>query len=368
MNRKEILLIFKGDIFDLPPMLAIIDSLKKKYNVKVISHLYEGNIESLNAIYQEYSVSFISRFPLQKSRQIRVRLLNRIKRICFHYYICALFKKLKYDVLWVVHEDTIIKFNKMFRGKRYIVSLYELNDTLPQKLKAIKPYVQDARQVVVPEYNRANILRTWLKLSKTPNVLPNKPIGHPRRRNLKNPYSNLINGKKVILYQGLVIEERKIDAYCEAVRDMQDILLVVMGNGCGDEIYKKYLKETYPYVLFIDFINPPRHLEVTSCASIGIVTYDYSMLNTIYCAPNKIWEYTGFGIPMIANEIPGLKYPIEKYNAGICTNTEDKECIKEAIEKIMTDYDMYAKGALAMYDSVDVDNIIQDVVEKFLDE
>lgn len=62
----------------------------------------------------------------------------------------------------------------------------------------------------------------------------------------------------------------------------------------------------------LPYITAPYHLEVTSHAFIGILIYApvygtfTSPLNSIYCAPNKLYEFSHFGIPMIGNNIPGL--------------------------------------------------------------
>lgn len=362
---KTILLVFKADIFDLPPMITIIDSLKDKYKLKVITHLFEGNEEKFREMYKGKPVELITNHPLSKSRSKVERLKNRLKRRLFETYIRGLFPTIDYDILWCIHEDTIMRFANLFKGKKYIVSLYELNDTRQNILKGIKKTLQNARAVYVPEYNRACITRCWLDLKKTPTVIPNKPLGHPLERNLPCVHQEYFDGKFTILYQGLVIEERKIDAYCEAVQDMNDIQLVVMGNGYGAEDYRNFLKQKYPKVKFIDFVTPPKHLNVTSNAQIGIVTYDYSTLNTIFCAPNKIWEYAGFGIPMIANDIPGLNDTVSKYHAGICVDTEDAEAIKEAIIKISSDYEFYKESTLAFYNSCNIKDLINKIVKEY---
>ena len=363
---KTILLVFKADIFDLPPMITIIDSLKERYKLKVITHLFEGNEEKFREMYKDDNVELITSRPLSKSRSKVERLKNRLKRRLFEADVRKQFSGIEYDILWCIHEDTIMRFADLFKGKKYIVSLYELNDTRQYILKGIQETVQNAQAVYVPEYNRACITRCWLELKKTPTVIPNKPLDHPMERNLPCIHQEYFDGKFTILYQGLVIEERKIDAYCEAVQDMDDVQLVVMGNGYGAEEYRNSLKARFPKVKFIDFVTPPKHLNVTSNAQVGIVTYDYSTLNTIFCAPNKIWEYAGFGIPMIANDIPGLNDTVNKYHAGICVDTEDASAIKEAIVKISSDYELYKKSTLEFYNSCDIKTMINKIVEDYI--
>lgn len=364
--KKTVLLFCKADIFDLPPLITIIDSLKDNYYIVIVSHMYEGNAEKFIEMYKQDDVELITSHPLSKSRSKIERIKNRFKRVQFRKEIRRKFPSMQYDVLWVIHEDTMYDFPRLFKGRKYMASLYELNDTRRWIIDKVTPACQEAFTVFEPEYNRACITRSWMQLRKTPTVIPNKPLVHPLKRKIQCEHQEYFDGKFTILYQGLVIEERKIDAYCEAVKDMDDVKLVVMGNGYGAEEYRNSLKSRFPHVKFIDFIRPPAHLNVTSNAHIGIVTYDYSTLNTIFCAPNKVWETAGFGIPMIANDIPGLADTVGKYHAGLCIDTESAEEIKDAILKIKANYQEYSEGALNLYNSVDVKALINEAVEKYL--
>lgn len=366
MNKKSVLLFCKADIFDLPPLITIIDSLKDNYSIKLVSQMWEGNAQKFLEMYRQGEVELITSHPLSKSRTKVERLKNRYKRVQFRKHMRQLFPSITYDVLWVIHEDTLYDFPGLFVGKKYLASLYELNDTRMYINNKIAKACRKAFTLFEPEYNRACIARSWLKLPKTPSVIPNKPLGHPLKRNIPCVHQEYFDGKFTILYQGLVIEERKIDAYCEAVADMPDVQLVVMGNGYGAEEYRNSLKQRFPHVKFVDFVRPPAHLNVTSNAQIGIVTYDYSSLNTIFCAPNKVWETAGFGIPMIANDIPGLADTVGKYHAGLCVDTEDAQAIKQAIATIKSNYQHYSQGALDLYQSVDVKALINNAVEEYL--
>ena len=45
---------------------------------------------------------------------------------------------------------------------------------------------------------------------------------------------------------------------------------------------------------------------------------DRNSLNRAFCAPNKIYEYSGLRIPAIGNEVPGLVNTIGAAKAGVC--------------------------------------------------
>lgn len=60
-----------------------------------------------------------------------------------------------------------------------------------------------------------------------------------------------------------------------------------------------------------------------------------------------------FGIPMIGNDIPGLKYSFEHYNSGLCVDDLSVNNICKSIEYIENNYDIMSKGSKKYYDSID---------------
>jgi len=364
---KTILFILNRECTYLPPFLTIIDSLCEAYCLKIISSESELGMKSLKDMYKHKNVHFISTITKEEGTSFAHRVLNRIKRKLniksdFHKETVRLLNTEQYDFLWVIHEETLYEFKKEILHKKYIVSLYELNDHRRTFLDELKPSIQNAVEVLVPEYNRACILRTWLELRKTPTVIPNKPLNHPRIRNIDNPYSSQLKDKKIILYQGYIQRSRNIDALCEAVKDLPEYTIIIMGSG--DKSYIAELTSKYSQITYISFVTPPNHLYITSYAHIAIVKYDFICLNAIFCAPNKTWEYSGFGIPVLCHNLPGLEYTIGKYNAGICTDMDDKESIKSAIMQIDAHYEEYSNNAKTFYDSIDIKLLINRVTEK----
>ena len=359
--KKTILLVFAGECHRLPPFLAIIDSLHYDYQLKVISYEKRKGMEMLKSQYKD--VEFLSSCIRPETESFSDKLIRHLYYpIAFHRETKRLIKTTSRDLLWIIHERTLIEFADSLPDKDYIVSFYELNDTDEKFVKKTRKTVLRAKELITAEYNRSCIMRVWYKLDYTPAVIPNKPYYHPRKRNLECEYSAVFNGKKVILYQGHIQRVRNVNALCDAVEGMPGYLLVLMGDG--DDEYVNYLKNKYKNILFVDFIAPPHHLDVTSWARIGIVKYDFTFINHLYCAPNKIWEYSGFDMPMIGNQLPGLQNTFERYHAGLCVDTESPDEIKRAIKRIDDNYEEFSANARRFYDSFDVKKEILKIVDK----
>lgn len=366
-EKKTILFLLNRECTYLPPFMAILDSLCDNYSLKVISYEKKGGIERLEKLYESKDVEFLYHRIQDDFTSIKERIVRRTNKLlrcktAYHKEVEKLIAQTPYDLLWVIHEETAFEFRKELAGKKYLLSFYELNDHRRDFLEQLKAVAQNALEVLVPEYNRACILRTWMKLDKTPTVIPNKPLNHPRRRCIPNSYQEQLEGKKVVLYQGYINRSRNLDKVCEAVKDMPDYCIVLMGKG--DESYISELKQKYPQIIHISFIAPPEHLFVTSWAHIAIVKYDFVVLNAIFCAPNKTWEYTGFGIPVLCHDIPGLRYTIGQYKAGVCTDMDDTEAIKAAIKEIDNNYEEYLRNAEKYYESFDVKKTLLSIANK----
>lgn len=360
--KKNVLFISFLRPSTLPPFLALIDAMLEKgsYSIKVIAGEEDNEIDEY---YKGKDVEFIHFFSGNFSRNVFIRraqvYLNEAK---FYYGVKKSIKEINPDVLWIIHEITAMRVGRLL-DRPFILSVYELNDTHPQITKKIIPISRRAKVNIACEYNRAQMMKLWYKLKEAPIVLPNKPFVHPRQKNLStDTIVDDIKGK-IILYQGRMYPgERNLEALCEAVSRMEGFSLVLMGHK---NEYALSLKAKYPGIYLIDYIKAPFHLKITSHAYIGVVTYSYNSLDTIYCAPNKIWEYSGFSIPMIANDIPGLRYTVEASKSGICVDTDNAESIQSAIYEIDCRYEYYAQNAETMYEQCDIDEIINCVLTKY---
>ena len=175
------------------------------------------------------------------------------------------------------------------------------------------------------------------------------------------------SGKKIVLYQGSFHKDRNLEPFFKAIDKLQaEYVLVIMGrkNKKIDE-----LLYNHPGTIHIPWINAPKHLEITSWAHIGILTYipsiigHLSILNSVYCAPNKIFEYTGFGIPMIANDCPPLKNIFEKNNIGVIVDIDSEDDIIRGILEIEKNYMNMKDNCTNYFSSINLTTIINGLFE-----
>ena len=83
----------------------------------------------------------------------------------------------------------------------------------------------------------------------------------------------------------------------------------------------------------------------------------------MFCAPNKINEYSLWSIPMIANDIPGLKN-ILKNIAGVILPNVDEFSLKKAINKIEKNYQTFKKNSSRIFLGIDNESTISENLKK----
>lgn len=371
---RKVILIQVDSIVGYPPTMALIDELvnagvKVTVLTTVVNDLLREVLPKSVIIQQvgkEYSYKTNALIKLKDMFTVRKNIWKYIDS----YYD-------EDTLLWVMSNITVKHMGMKLLNYRYNLHLFELVDKVTYIGKYtfglnLTKLAYAAHKVIVCEYNRAHITQAWMKLPELPLVISNKPMPNNFKRNseitrsdeAKQVVENL-KGKKIILYQGVVDVERPIEPIAKAVEDLGDefVFMVMTGSTC--EHLKKYSK-----TVVMPYITAPYHLEVTSNAFVGILIYTpvygtfTSPLNSIYCAPNKVYEFSQFGIPMIGNDIPGLKYTIEYNNMGVCVKKMNTELLAKAIKNIADNYNQYSANAINFYRVDDKNYIVKKALEK----
>lgn len=368
--KKKILMVHTSDIKDFPPVRnALMALLRNGHSVTLIT---KDATDSLDIIHRNFD-----KILLESSRKKFV-----VYDFFSHYrqrtHLRRIVKKAMatHDILWTTTDTTVRELGDLVLEYRHVMQILELIKCLPlfpyQSFINfdIKKYAQAAWKVVVPEYNRAHIQKVWWNLDKLPVVLPNKTYLPKTYDELSNDIMPIVNEMKleermVVLYQGVFEDDRNLEPYAEAISHLdEEFCLYIMGK---DNDIRERLCRRFPKIKYIPFIIPPNHLYVTRFAKIGLLSYrpvkifHYSELNALFCAPNKIYEYAAFSLPMIGSDVPGLAFPFKYYNIGCVCNEEVKD-ICETLKIISKNYEFYKNNCLKFYSDVNIDKVVNDII------
>lgn len=377
MNNK-VIIIYNHDISKYPPILQAIESIHSQgKKVEIIG--FFGN--------KAYKESLKKKGIIIHEIKENNTQANAIKK--FNYLIS--YKKNVYSIVKkIADKDTLILVNgnenawllhKLFDNYKCILYLFEIPEfKVSFRYRILSPQINykkimhKAHKIVCCEYNRAKITQSFFGLRECPAIIPNKIElnidVNKTPENAANATSLIPKDKKIILYQGIFNQpERRLDELCQAINYLpEDYIICIMGGECKE---KRLLKEKYESsrVLFLPYLPAPDHLYITRLAHIGFLSY-FSVennignaLNTLYCAPNKIFEYSKFGIPMISNDVPALKSDFEKFQSGIVVSNFAPEYIAQAILSIESNYMIYTDGAKAHFLSTQISELYSNLID-----
>ncbi len=360
----KLILVHIGDIHLCPPIINMINILEELGVKTTVITTQSSNIIDKDFKYVKFEKININ-YENNKNILKKASLLFFYRR-----KIWSLINQIysNESIIWCSTNVSLKYLGNKILEYKYVLHLMELSENLRYYYKL--PFIElnkmkignSALAIVVPEYNRAHIIKAWWNLNNLPLLFHNKPYLNKVidkksfiSDNNASKIMKLIDDRKIVLYQGILNnQERPLANYVKAIEKLgSNYAFVIMSNG--ENIYESIKSENY---YFIPFVKPPLHLEITSHAYIGVLSYyaskqHYSDLNAVYCAPNKIFEYSMFGIPMIGNDIPGLKYSFEHYNSGLCVDDLSVNNICKSIEYIENNYDIMSKGSKKYYDSID---------------
>jgi glycosyltransferase involved in cell wall biosynthesis len=201
--------------------------------------------------------------------------------------------------------------------------------------------IRHAALVVVPEENRARILRDEYGARELPLVVMNCP---PFRETVDSTIlpdalaSRGIKASRVAIYQGVVSSERCIDEIVAASEYLDDgVAITLIGHGFGKWADPPSQIPAGRPMVHLPYVQYDRLPEYTASAHVGLLFYRNTCRNNYYCAPNKLYEYMMMGVPVITCNYPGLVQFVEGQEIGICVDPEDPRAIAGAINRIAGD-------------------------------
>jgi glycosyltransferase involved in cell wall biosynthesis len=138
-------------------------------------------------------------------------------------------------------------------------------------------------------------------------------------------------------------EDRGLKRIIESMLSVKSGCLKIVGYGELENELKE-LVNNYNLQKKINFggkISWDRLYLETSRARAGLVLFEPEGLNYTYASPNKFFEYVHAGTPVIASNIPSFDDLVGENKVGILVNHNSITEIAEAIEKLLTNKDIW---------------------------
>jgi glycosyltransferase involved in cell wall biosynthesis len=169
-------------------------------------------------------------------------------------------------------------------------------------------------------------------------IVRNIPRQREKIEKLTRASLGLPENKKIVLLQGSGINvQRGAEEAVEAMQYLDDVLLLIVGEGDVLPVLKKMVQELLlrEKVKFIPRQTPENLAGYTANADIGLTIDKDTNINYRFSLPNKLFDYIHSGIPVLATPLIELKNIIQYYQIGEFIENHDPQHIADSIKKML---------------------------------
>ena len=201
-----------------------------------------------------------------------------------------------------------------------------IEDIIFPHLEQVIAVNQSVADLYAREYgNRITVVRN-MPFSKQP--------GEPAGREA----FDILNGQKVILYQGAVNVDRGLEEAILAMKHLRtDAILVIAGIG---DLYDSLRDFTSGQLLSkkVRFLGqvPFQDLHgITMMADLGLSIEKDVSLNYHYCLPNKFLDYIQANVPVLVSPLPEMKALVDQYRIGEFIESHDPVALASQMDSML---------------------------------
>ena len=336
-------LVFNTFINDSRVLKESISLGKAGHTVEVIAHSSRELKE-----FEEHKFYKIRRFSYldrSKKRSILSKLGAYIK------YLKESIKHVKeFDLLHCNDLDTLpVAFVvKQFYNKKIKV-VYDAHEHETERWhqssfdKKVLKYVESFFLKYVDEVITVSqpIANDYVKLYniKKPTLIFNTPQKiEITKKDIFRERFNIPKEHVIFLYQGGLQPRRGILEFYELIKDKEQTSYIIMGFG---ELKERILEltKTSKNLYFLDAVSPDVLLDYTSSADIGVCIEENLCKSWDYALPNKLFEYSMVGLPVIVSGLSELKrFVNENKNGYVIEDIFDQNEFDKLFPKIIKTY------------------------------
>ena len=283
---------------------------------------------------------------LHTSRKYRKSVVDKIL-LLFLFFFKAIRSSKDYDVIHC-HDLLTLPIGVMAKWinrtqQKVIYDSHEYQTEQAGKPKWLKPFLKITEgffikyvdYVITVSDSIAEEYKRLYKIKKPSVILNCPPYVTLDKQDYFRDKFNLSKDTIIYLYQGGFSPNRGIEAIIEAFKRIKDPKKVVVFMGYG--VLEKEIQlacEKSQNIFLHEAVSQEELPDYTGAADVGILTYMNTCLNHYYCSPNKFFEYTMSGLPIIVSNLFELSRLVTKYDNGFILAENTAEVLYKAIENM----------------------------------
>lgn len=163
----------------------------------------------------------------------------------------------------------------------------------------------------------------------------------PERNHRLHAAFGLPSLARVLLFQGGLSAGRHLEALVGAMALVQakDVHLVILGDGPLQPALQKLAAApgTQGRVHLHPAVPQSQLLAWTATADAGVIPYQPTCLNNLYCTPNKLFEFIAAGLPILASDLPEIRAIVAGHGIGQLADLSSPSAIAAAIDRFFAD-------------------------------
>ena len=343
MNKKNIVIIFLGDFFFDARCINMTRSLLlENYSITIIC-TYNKKID-----YDEFAdVKFYN---------VNLRHKGVFRYIEFHRHVLRILNNKTFDViiagdLYSLSSASKYKKSHIIYDCREIYTelaahhnkpflkniLYWYEKYFLKYVNTILTTAESDEKLLQKKYHNISHLSWKIIYNYPARQFINKSLNLKQKLNISKEYITIV-------YQGVIHRGRGVGQLISVTKNNQNIISIIVGDGVDKDYYVQRAKNLniIDRVKFIDKVPYLELFNYTSICDIGWLIIKSRGISNQLALPNKLFEYTFMGLPVISSPLENMQKIIEKYNLGKIVNENSTDEQLNAIEYIQNNPKEYA--------------------------
>ena len=144
---------------------------------------------------------------------------------------------------------------------------------------------------------------------------------------------------RVVLYQGGLAAHRGIEQLIEAIPDVPDAVLVLLGYGPMQGALEGLAADTASPAAgrlhVVPGVPPAELLDWVASADVVAMPIQPSTLNHRLTTPNKLFEAMAAGVPVVASDLPGMAAIVRETGCGLLVDPTDPVAIAATLRAVL---------------------------------